>query len=132
MHQLMKKAGAITGKRFGLIATTLVSSFSLSYFAADPYLAMLLPANALGEKYDEMGIDRRVLSRTLEDGGTVVCPMVPWGTSGIYCAATLGIPVLEYLPYYIMGFATPVFSLILAATGLGIFYTTKKNKKEGA
>ena len=128
MHQLMKKAGAITGKRFGLIATTLVSSFSLSYFAADPYLAMLLPANALGEKYDEMGIDRRVLSRTLEDGGTVV----PWGTSGIYCAATLGIPVLEYLPYYIMGFATPVFSLILAATGLGIFYTTKKNKKEGA
>lgn len=132
MHQLMKKAGTITGKRFGLIATTLVSSFSLSYFAADPYLAMLLPANALGEKYDELGIDRRVLSRTLEDGGTVVCPMVPWGTSGIYCAATLGIPVLEYLPYYIMGFATPVFSLILAATGLGIFYTTKKNKKEGA
>lgn len=129
MHQLMKKAGAITGKRFGLIATTLVSSFSLSYFAADPYLAMLLPANALGEKYDEMGIDRRVLSRTLEDGGTVVCPMVPWGTSGIYCAATLGIPVLEYLPYYIMGFATPVFSLILAATGLGIFYTTKKIRK---
>ena len=114
MHQLMKKAGAITGKRFGLIATTLVSSFSLSYFAADPYLAMLLPANALGEKYDEMGIDRRVLSRTLEDGGTVVCPMVPWGTSGIYCAATLGIPVLEYPPYYIMGFATPVFSLKVA------------------
>ena len=31
-----------------------------------------------------------------------------------------------------MGFATPGFSLILAATGLGIFYTTKKNKKEGA
>ncbi|MEG0944470.1 MAG: Na+/H+ antiporter NhaC [Angelakisella sp.] len=129
MHQLMKKVGAVTNKRFGLIATTLLSAFGLSYFAADPYLAMLLPANALGEKYDEQGIDRRVLSRTLEDGATVVCPMVPWGTSGIYCAATLGISVMEYLPYYIMGFATPVFSLIWAATGFGIFYTAKNNKK---
>lgn len=126
MHRLMEKAGAVTNRRFGLIATTLVSAFCLSYFAADPYLAMLLPANALGEKYDRQGIDRRVLSRTLEDGGTVVCPMVPWGTSGIYCAATLGIPVLQYLPYYVMGFATPVFALLWAATGLFIFKTTKE------
>ena len=127
MHNIIAKVSHLTNKRFGLISTTLVSAFSLSFFAADPYLAMLLPANALGEKYDELGIDRSVLSRTLEDGGTVVCPMVPWGTSGIYCAATLGIAVMEYLPYYIMGFATPLFALIFAATGFGVF--SKKTEK---
>lgn len=132
MHNLISKTGSLTKKRVGLIGTTLVSSFALSYFAADPYLAMLLPANALGKNYDELGIDRSVLSRTLEDGGTVVCPMVPWGTSGIYCAETLGLSVMEYFPYYIMGFATPIFSLICAATGIGIFYSAKNKQKKNS
>ena len=126
MRQLISKVSRITDSRFGLVTTTLISTFVLNYFAADAYLAMLLPANALGNKYDELGIDRSVLSRTMEDGGTVVLPMVPWGTSGIYCATTLGVSVMSYMPYYIMGFATPVFALICAATGFGMMKSDKQ------
>lgn len=119
MDLILSKLGKVTNTRFGLIATTLISCVLLSYFAADPYLAMLIPANVLGEKYDELGLDRSVLSRTLEDGATIICPMVPWGTNGIYCANALGISVMTYLPYYYMGFLTPIASLVLAATGIG-------------
>lgn len=119
MNLILSKMGTVTGTRFGLVATTLVSCIVLSYFASDPYLAMLIPANVLGEKYDELRLDRSVLSRTLEDGATIICPMVPWGTNGIYCANALGISVATYLPYYFMGFLTPVFSLILAALNIG-------------
>ena len=128
MRNLIAKTAKLTDKRFGLISTTLVSTLCLGYFAADPYLAMLLPANALGQKYDEQGIDRCVLSRTLEDGGTTICPIVPWGTNGIYCAATLGVPVMQYMPYYIMGIATPIIALLCAATGIGIKYVNKEKK----
>ncbi len=126
MDSVLNKLEKATSSQFGLIATTLISCILLSYFAADPYLAMLIPANVLGKKFDDLGLDRSVLSRTLEDGATIICPMVPWGTNGIYCASTLGISVLAYLPYYFMGFLTPLFSLLLAFTGIGI----KKKKKE--
>lgn len=130
MRVIMQKLNGITRRRFGLISTTLGSTFLLSFFASDPYLAMLLPANALGGKYDEQGIDRSVLSRTLEDGGTVMCPIVPWGTNGIYCAATLGVAVGTYLPFYFMGILTPVFSLICAASGFGIIKAVSGRKGE--
>ena len=90
---------------------------------------MIIPAKAFGEKYDEMGIDRCVSSRTCEDGGTLVCPMVPWGSSGVYTAATLGVATLEYLPFYLMGYINPIFVLLCAFTGFGII---KADKKEAA
>lgn len=121
IRNILGKLDSITNRRFGLIGTTWVTTFLLSFVAADPYLAMILPANILGSKYDKIGLDRSVLSRTLEDGGTVVCPMVPWGTNGIYCAATLGVPVGAYLPYYFLGILTPLCVLLCAATGFGIF-----------
>lgn len=123
---IMTKVEGLTRKRTGLIVTHLISGYCLSFIAADPYLAMILPAKAFGERYDELGIDRCVTSRTCEDGGTLVCPMVPWGTSGVYTAATLGVATLSYLPYYLMGWINPIFVVICAVTGFGIFKTDKK------
>ena len=36
------------------------------------------------DTYNKMGLDRSNLSRTLEDSGTMIIPLIPWGTSGIY------------------------------------------------
>ena len=118
MSVVIGKISGITKNRAGLITTTLVMAIALSFFAADPYLAMLLPANAMGKKFDEQGIDRRVLGRTIQDGATVMAPLVPWGTNGIYCSLTLGVAVAEYAPYYLMGYATPIFAVICAVTCL--------------
>ena len=125
---LMQKAEKFTSNRVGLIVTHVISGFALSFVAADPYMAMVLPAEAFGEKYDELGLDRSVCSRTCEDSGTLVCPMVPWGTSGVYTAATLGVATTAYLPYYLMGFLTPLFSILCAISGFGMI----KAKKEKA
>lgn len=130
MSIVIGKISGITKNRAGLITTTLVMAIALSFFAADPYLAMLLPANAMGRKFDEQGIDRRVLGRTIQDGATVMAPLVPWGTNGIYCSLTLGVAVAEYAPYYLMGYATPIFAVICAVTGFGVLYTKKKNDNE--
>ncbi len=105
---------------FSLIFITLISTIILSFLASDPYLAMLIPANLFGLEFDNRGISRSVLSRTLEDGGTIICPMVPWGTNGLYCSATLGIPVLTYLPYYFLGFLDPIVAVINAKFGWGV------------
>ncbi|MCR4667748.1 MAG: Na+/H+ antiporter NhaC, partial [Clostridia bacterium] len=123
---IMEKLQGLTKTRVGLIMTHLVTGYVLSFVAADPYLAMIIPARAFGPKYDEMGIDRCVTSRTCEDSGTLVCPMVPWGTSGVYTAATLGVATTSYLPFYTLGYINPIFVLICAITGFGIFKAEKK------
>lgn len=128
MNVILKKTGSLTENRVGLITLTWLLTFSLSFLAADPYLAMILPANILGAKYDELGIRRSVMSRTLEDGGTIVCPMVPWGTNGIYCTETLGVSARIYIPYYFLGIFTPAAMLFCAITGFGV---QKKGNKDG-
>lgn len=129
IRNILEKIENITNRQFGLIAVTWLATFLLSFVAADPYLAMILPANILGRKYDELNIDRSTLSRTLEDGGTVVCPMVPWGTNGIYCAEALGVSVMAYLPYYFLGIFTPFCTLFCALTGLGILKKGNRDEK---
>lgn len=107
-----------------LTVVQLIAGYVLSFIASDPYLAMLLPANAFAEKYDEFGYDRTVLSRTLENGATIVAPMVPWGSNGVYCAAALGVATIQYIPYYFMGIITPFICILCCVTGFGML---KKN-----
>jgi NhaC family Na+:H+ antiporter len=66
------------------------------------------------------------LSRTLEDSGTVVIPLVPWSTSGVFMAETLGVPTFTYLPWAVLCYTGFIFAVILGYTGIGI---TKLNKE---
>ena len=128
VRDLMEKVGGVTKSRAGLIIAHLISGYILSFIASDPYLTMLIPAEAFGEGYDNLGLDRSVMSRTCEDGATIVAPMVPWGSNGVYTATTLGVATASYIPFYLMGFINPIFVIICAVTGFGCI----KAKKEEA
>ena len=127
-YALLSKLTKVVNNLVGLAATTIFSGIVLNFFAADPYLATLLPARTFAPAYDALGLDRKVLSRTIQDGGIVFAPLVPWGSNGIYAAAVLGVPVLAYMPYYFM-YVTPIVSIICAATGFGIWYTDGRERK---
>lgn len=127
---ILEKFSHFIRTRFGLVTATLWSVFGLNYFAADIYLAMLLPARVFGPAFDEQGLDRKVLSRTIEDAGTIVAPLVPWGTGGVYTAATLGVATVAYAPFYLLGILNPFVSMICAATGFGMFEAKPKGNEE--
>ncbi|QNL43812.1 Na+/H+ antiporter NhaC [Oscillibacter hominis] len=120
----------ITHTRVGLIVTTLVTGIITSFVASDPYIAALIPVKAYEKEYERQGLDRCVLSRTVSDGGICFAPLVPWGSNGVFCSTTLGIAVGAYLPFYLMAFLTPVFSILTAVTGIGIRYVTEAAPKE--
>ena len=60
------------------------------------------------------------LSRTTEDAGTVVEPIILRSASGVYCATMLGVATLDYLPRAILCYSGVIFALLWAATGIGI------------
>jgi NhaC family Na+:H+ antiporter len=63
------------------------------------------------------GLDPRVLSRTLEDAGTVTSPLVPWNTCGAYMATVLGVATIDYLPYAVFNLVSPLMTVLVAVAG---------------
>lgn len=109
-----------------IISSNLLTGMALSFGTAASYVPALITAGCYKDIYNNAGIDRRVLSRTLEDATTITSPMAPWLPSGMFFAAIFGCNVSAYLPYYLLGFFNPIMALICAFTGFGIFYTNNK------
>jgi len=99
-----------------IISSAALSSIGVNFVVGEQYLSILLPGQAFKPIFNERRIDRRYLSRALEDGGTLINPLVPWGVSGAFFASTLGVPVTSYAPFAFFLLLSPLFTFILAYT----------------
>jgi NhaC family Na+:H+ antiporter len=90
------------------------------------YLSEIVPGTMYRDLCDEMNVSRRVLSRTLEDSGTVVVPLIPWSAAGIYMATVLDVPVFSYAPWAFLLYLGFITAWIYGFTGIAIWPTDKK------
>ena len=107
---------------FQLVLVTLATGVFCITTMCDQYLGLIIPASMYKDNYDEMGLGRNMLSRTLEDGGTLWSPLVPWSSCGAYHAAVLGVPTLAYLPYCFMNIINPIYAIVTLSWGGNILY----------
>lgn len=115
---LIKKVKTV----FQLQLVTMITSIFCITTMCDQYLGLIIPAAMYKDKYDEMGLARNMLSRTMEDSGTLWSPLVPWSSCGAYHSATMGVPTVEYIPFCLMNIINPIFALITGALGVQIFW----------
>lgn len=125
---ILEKISGFVKKPGILVATTTLSTLVFNFVAADPFLAMTLPAKAFGSTYDELGYDRSILCRAISPAAYFAA-MVPWGSGGIFVAATLGISVVDYVPYFFTAFLAPAFTIIFAFIGVAMPRTIKTESK---
>lgn len=114
---------------FGIIFATIVSCFTVAFVTGSSYLSILIPGELFKDVYPKKGLSPKNLSRTLEDSGTVIVPLVPWSAAGAYMASTLGVSTMEYLPWAVLNYTGIIFAIILAATGFGISKIDNKGKE---
>ena len=95
-----------------LILSTAASSFGVNLLTGEQYLSILIPGQSFKGLYDKIKLDRKYLSRTLEDAGTLLNPLIPWGVSGAFFAQTLGVPVLAFLPFAFFLYLSPIFTVL--------------------
>ena len=107
---------------FQLILVTMLTSIFCITTMCDQYIGAIIPSSMYKEKYDELGLARNMLSRTLEDGGTLWSPLVPWSSCGAYHSKILGVSTLEYIPFTFMNIINPIYAIITASMGRNIFY----------
>ena len=106
-----------TGK---LVAATVSSCILTAFMTGSSYLSILLPGELFAPAYRQRGLAAKNLSRTTEDSGTVMVPLVPWSIAGVFMAGTLGVPTLEYIPWAVMCYSGWIFALIYGFTGFRI------------
>jgi NhaC family Na+:H+ antiporter len=100
-----------------LIATTVATCISTNVLAADQFMALALPGRMYRDAYEEYGLSRLNLSRTLEDSATLTSALIPWNTCGAYMSATLGILTFEYAPFAVFNYLCPIIAVIYGFTG---------------
>lgn len=100
-------------KRTGdLILATVSGGIITNVLAADQFLAITLPGRLFTPAYDDRGLNRLSLSRTLEDSATLTSALIPWNTCGAFMSATLGVATFDYAPYALFNLICPMLAVI--------------------
>lgn len=104
----------------GLIALTITSGFIGNVAMGEAYISIILNCQLFSDAYKKRGLPASILSRSVEEGSTVTTGLIPWTTAGAFYAVTLGVPVLDYLPYAFFNLLNPLVSVTMAMLGLGL------------
>ena len=106
----------------GLVLATMATSIFCDATMCDQFLGIGVPAPLYEDKYDEMGLSRNMLSRTLEDAGTLWAVMFPWTACGAYQMRTLGVSPLVFFPFAFVNLLNPIYALLTAFMKKNIFW----------
>lgn len=103
-----------------LISAVIASGIGVNLFIGEEFLSVILPGKAFKSTFEKSDLSNLALGRALEDGGTVINYLVPWGVAGVFAANTLGVPTLSYLPFCFFSLLSPIFSILSGFTGIGL------------
>ncbi|WP_349533712.1 Na+/H+ antiporter NhaC family protein [Leuconostoc citreum] len=103
-----------------IVLATLLTGISANFLVGEQYLSTILPGQLFKESFKTVKLSPLALGRTIEDSGTVMNYLVPWGVAGAFAAQTLGVPVVQFAPYTLFALLSPIMSILSAITGIGV------------
>jgi len=103
-----------------LIATTILAGFLGNVAMGEAYISIILSCQLFKPKYQQQQLDSAILSRSVEEGSTMTTGLIPWTTAGAFYTATLGVDVLDYLPYAFFNYLNAIVAVAMAAVGVGL------------
>ncbi|MDY0406275.1 Na+/H+ antiporter NhaC [Virgibacillus sp. 179-BFC.A HS] len=95
-----------------IIAATAATAIGVNVLIGEQYLSIMLTGETFKTLYRRVGLKNKALSRTLEDAGTVINPLVPWSVCGVFIADVLGVSVLAYLPFAFFCLLSPIITVL--------------------
>lgn len=104
-------------RRVPSVAATVTTGIVSNVITADQYLSIILSASLFKDLYRKNSLERRLLSRSVEDSATVCSVLIPWNSCGMTQATVLGVATVVYFPYCIFNIVSPLMSILVAAIG---------------
>ncbi|HDY9446513.1 TPA: Na+/H+ antiporter NhaC [Staphylococcus argenteus] len=103
-----------------LVCMTVICCLGLVFAAGVASIVIIMVGVLMKELFEKYHVSRTILSRTLEDSSTMVLPLIPWGTSGIYYASQLHVSVGQFFIWSIPCYLCAIIAIIYGFTGIGI------------
>src|SRR4029434_168607 len=120
LQRLLVPIVARVRRRGSLIGAVNASGIGLNVVAGDQYVADVLPARMFRGEFERRGLAPQVLSRAVEDSGTVTSVLVPWNTCGAYISGVLGVPTAAYFPYCFFNLLSAVLDVLFGFIGFKV------------
>lgn len=118
---IMSKVRTFAGMQTAAISTSIATNM----VAGDPYLSIALPGRMYAPAYRGMGYSTLNLSRAVEEGGTLISPLIPWNAGGAFVITALGLSIgngdftnLLYIPLAFACWLSPLIGMFYAYTGM--------------
>ena len=105
--------------KFQLISKTGFLSIVFTAITCDQTVGILIPARFAANRFDNIGLDKSVLARTISDTGTIVAPLMPWNVNSLIILGITGISAIRYGPYAVLCFISPIITLLSGAINVG-------------
>ena len=120
LQRLLEPIVSRTRRRGSLIAAVNASGIGLNVIAGDQYVADVLPARMFRKEFARRGLAPQVLSRAVEDSGTVTSVLVPWNTCGAYISGVLGVSTAAYFPFCFFNLLSPLLDVLYGYIGFKV------------
>ncbi len=112
-----------------LVSSSLIASAATNAMTSSQYANSFIVGETFAKKYDQLGVPRKVLSRSLEDTGTMIESLVPWSTTAVFVYATLGISVVDYWQWQWLSLINIMLAFSFAWLGIGQFRNSHSGKE---
>lgn len=115
-----------------LIISTLGTVLLIFLATGNSYVAFILVPELYRRKYAELAIAPMVMSRSLEDVGTVCGALIPWTGSAVFYASTLGVSIYGsdgYALWTFLPYLSPLFAILWAITGIGVYKLSEEQRE---
>ena len=116
----------------GLVTATASSSILFNLTAGDQYMAIVIPGKMFSGPFRKQRLRPELLSRTLEDAGTVTSVLIPWNTCGATQASILGVSTALYAPYAFFCYISPLMTLLFAWLNIRIRHADPEEEPDGS
>ena len=120
LHSIVLKLSRFVGTVGNLTVTVIFTSILINIFSANQYLAVILPGQMYEENYRSQRLKLKNLTRTLEAGGTLTAPLIPWNSSAVFVYSALGVSAGAYAPYAVFCWLTPLVAVVFAYANLSM------------
>src|SRR4051812_29760978 len=97
-----------------------VSGIGPNVIAGDQYVADVLSSRMFRGEFARRGLAPQVLSRAVEDSGTVTSVLVPWNTCGAYRSGVLGVSTAAYFPFCFFNLLSPLLDVLYGFIGFKV------------
>lgn len=129
MPKLVNRVFSFTKTRTSVILASLVSTAFTNGITSNQSATSFIIGDAFKKRYDDFKISRKVLSRSIEDYGTMIESIIPWHATSLFMVATLGVSFADYWHWQLLSLINIVVAPALAILGIGCFYKKNKNDK---